>query len=126
MRLQELAKPFQDERELAFFVVRVGMSVSEYRSLTEAEKMFIRKEYESNFIYQMTWFRNAVQNAEYNVNRGKNKKYKDLFPRKPQKADKEYNENAIKTILEMEKEKGKGWVALIYKRNGMKTPKKGG
>ncbi|RDW17066.1 phenylalanine racemase [Oceanobacillus arenosus] len=101
------------------------MSRSEFDLLTEKEKLFIRKEHENKFISDTTWLRNAVHNAELNANRKKSKKFIDLFPKK-QKADKEYNKNSIKNILAMEEEKGKGWVALIYKANGMPTPKKGG
>ncbi|WP_407951591.1 hypothetical protein [Planococcus sp. A6] len=71
--------------------------------------------------------RNAVLNAEANVNRGKNKPFKELFPKKQTKADKEYNQNAEKTIERIEKKNGKGWVARILERNGITTPsKKGG
>lgn len=126
MRIAKLAEPFQNEMELAFFVVEIGMSKKEYESLTETEKMFIRKRHEQKFINETTWLRNAVLNATVNANRGKNKKFRDLFPKKLQRVDKEYNENAVKTILKMEKENGKGWVDLIYRRNGMKPPQKGG
>ncbi|MED3623264.1 phenylalanine racemase [Neobacillus thermocopriae] len=124
--MQKLAEPFQDEMELAFFVVEIGMSKSEYEQLTETEKMFIRKRHEQKFINETTWMRNALLNAVNNALRKKGKKFIDLFPKAPKKADKEYNENAVKTILEMEEKNGKGWVDRIYKANGMKTPKKGG
>lgn len=111
--------------DLAFFVVQIGMSRAEFDMLTEKEKMFIKKERENRFISDTTWTRNAVLNAEANVNRKKNKKFIELFPKK-YKADKEYNEIAVQTILEMEERNGKSWVDLVYKTNGMKTPKKGG
>lgn len=101
------------------------MSRAEFDTLTEKEKLFIRKEHEHKFIHNTTWMRNAVLNAEANLNRKKNKRFIELFPQKL-KADKKYNENAIQNILEMEKEKGKSWVDKIYKANGMKTPQKGG
>lgn len=97
------------------------MSLSDYYSLTEKEKLFIRKAHEQKFVSDTTWTRNAVLNAEANINRGKNKKFIDLFP-KTQKADIEYNENAIQTINEMEREQGKSWVEKIYKANGMQKP----
>lgn len=114
--------------ELAFFVVEVGMSKAEYEQLTETEKMFIRKRHEQKFINETTWLRNAVLNAVNNALRKKGKKFIDLFPKAPKKADKEYNENAIKTILEMEEKKGKGWVEKIYRANNIniQSPKKGG
>ena len=112
--------------ELAFFVVEIGMTKSEYEQLTETEKLFIRKRYEQKFINETTWMRNATLNAINNSFRKKNKKFIDLFPKKPQKADKEYNENAIKAILEIEEKNGKSWVEKIYRANGIKPPKKGG
>lgn len=97
------------------------MNLTDYYSLTEKEKLFIRKAHEQKFVSDTTWMRNAVLNAEANINRGKNKKFIDLFP-KTQKADIEYNENAIQTINEMEREQGKSWVEKIYKANGMQKP----
>lgn len=97
------------------------MSRTEFDMLTEKEKMFIRKEHENKFISDTTWMRNALLNAEANINRKKNKRFIDLFPKKG-KADKEYNENAVKNMLEMEETKGKSWVDLVYKANGMKKP----
>ncbi|KIO62139.1 hypothetical protein B4065_3359 [Caldibacillus thermoamylovorans] len=126
MRIAKLAEPFQNEMELAFFVVEIGMSKKEYESLTETEKMFIRKRHEQKFINETTWARNAVLNGVNNAMRKKGKKFIDLFPKKQPRADKEYNENAVKTILTMEEKKGKVWVDLIYKRNGQKPPQKGG
>lgn len=83
--------------------------------------MFIRKEHENKFLSDTTWFRNAMLNAEANINRKKGKRFIELFPRK-HKADKEYNKNAVKNILEMEERNGKVWVDLVYKANGMKKP----
>jgi hypothetical protein len=97
------------------------MSRTDFDNLTEKEKLFIRKEHENKFISDTTWLRNAVLNAEANINRGKNKKFIELFPRKLV-ANKEYNENAIKNIIEMEETNGKSWVDRIYKANGMKKP----
>ncbi|MBA5746697.1 hypothetical protein ACUW9Z_001035 [Aerococcus sp. 150760007-1] len=104
--------------ELAFFVVDLGMSLSDYRSLTEAEKLFIKKRSEQKFIHDTTWHRNATLNAEANINRGKNKKFIDLFP-KNNKADFEYNNKAIETVLEMDATQGKSWVDRIFQANGM-------
>ncbi|OLS39142.1 phenylalanine racemase [Bacillus sp. MRMR6] len=119
--MAELARDFSYERDLAFFVVQIGLSRAEFDMLTEKEKMFIRKEHENKFMKDTTWTRNAVLNAEANINRKKGKKFIELFPKK-NLADKEYNENAVKNILEMEATKGKGWVDLVYKANGMKKP----
>lgn len=116
-----MAKDYSYEMDLAFFVVQIGLSRTEFDLLTEKEKLFIRKEHENKFVSDTTWMRNAVLNAEANINRKKNKKFIDLFP-KNQKADIEYNENAIQSITEMEQEKGKSWVEQIYKANGMEKP----
>ncbi|WP_416149431.1 phenylalanine racemase [Salipaludibacillus sp. HK11] len=124
--MAELAKPYHYEKELAFFVARVGMSRKEFDQLTETEKMFIRKEHENKFVEDTTWIRNAVLNGTVNANRKKNKKFVELFPKKQSRADIEYNENAMKTVLKMEKEKGKGWVDKIYQKLKMTSPKKGG
>ncbi|WP_187119060.1 phenylalanine racemase [Bacillus marasmi] len=120
--MAELARDFSYEKDLAFFVVHFHMSPSEFNLLTEKEKMFIRKEHENKFIHDTTWMRNAMLNAEANANRKKGRKFMELFPKKQSKADKEYNENAVKTILEMEEKNGKGWVDMVYKANGMKKP----
>jgi len=127
LKMGKLAQPFTYERELAFFVVQVGLSIAEYDMLTEKEKMFIRKEYENKFVKDMTWLRNAVLNATVNANRKRNQPFRDLFPKKAPKADKEYNEKVIQTVEEIEARNGKGWVELIYRQNGMKIPlQKGG
>ena len=126
IRKAELAKDFSYEMDLAFFVVNFNMSPSHFNLLTEKEKMFIRKEHENKFIHDTTWMRNAVLNAEANINKKKGKKFIDLFPKKAHKVDKQYNETAVETVLAMEKQKGKSWVERIFKANRIKSPKKGG
>ena len=49
------------------------MTPAEFGMLTEKEKMFIRKEHENKLISDTTWTRNAVLNAEANLNRKKHK-----------------------------------------------------
>lgn len=110
--------------ELAFFVVEIGLSVSEYRSLTDTEKMLIKKRHEQKFINDITWMRNAVLNAVNNALRKKRQRFIELFPKKQIKADKEYNENAIKIIHELEEKEGKSWVDKVYKEAGMKKPQR--
>lgn len=122
IRKAELASEFHSEIDLAFFVVHLQMSLSDYYLLTETEKLFIRKAHEQKFMSDTTWTRNAVLNAEANVNRGKNKKFIELFPKKQARADKKYNENAIAVIEEMEQEQGKSWVDKVFQANGMKKP----
>jgi len=125
IKLSELARDFSYERDLAFFVVQIGMSRAEFDMLTEKEKMFIRKEHENKFLSDTTWLRNAVLNAGANINRKKGKKFIELFPKKANKVDKEYNKTAVQTILVMEQKNGKSWVDKVYKANGI-TPQKGG
>lgn len=122
LKYAELARDFSYEMELAFFVVEVGVSRDEFDSYTEKEKLFIRKAHESKFIKDTTWKRNASLNAQVNANRKKNKRFIELFPKKQVLVDKDYNENAIKNILDIEKNKGKSWVDKVYKANGMKKP----
>lgn len=107
-------------------MVHIGLTRAQFEDLTETEKMFIRKEHEAKFISDTTWMRNAVLNAEINANRKKTKPFVDLFPKKQSRADLDYNENAMKNIIEMEKKKGKSWVDKIYEKLKMKSPKKGG
>lgn len=90
--------------------------------MTELEKAFIRKEYESKVIFENTQRRDAFFNAYINANRKKNSKFRPLYKKKQEKADVEYNQNAIKTIEEIEKRDGKSWVDKIYRANGMKKP----
>ena len=120
MRLAELARDFSYEKDLAFFVVHFHMTPAEFGMLTEKEKMFIRKEHENKLISDTTWTRNAVLNAEANLNRKKHKRFIELFPKKPTKVDKEYNENAVKIIEEMDRNNGQGWIERILKATGMK------
>ena len=96
------------------------MTPAEFGMLTEKEKMFIRKEHENKLISDTTWTRNAVLNAEANLNRKKHKRFIELFPKNPTKGDKEYNENAVKIIEEMDRNNGQGWIEKILKAAGMK------
>ncbi|CAG9621091.1 phenylalanine racemase [Sutcliffiella rhizosphaerae] len=126
LRLKKLAEPFLEEKELAFFVVHIGLSPKDYSQLTNLEKLFISKEYENKFISSTTWTRNAVLNGVANARRNKGKKFIDLFPKKQAKADLEYNENVIEAISRMENKNGKGWVDRVYEKLGFKDFKKGG
>lgn len=89
--------------------------------MTELEKAFIRKEYESKVIFENTQRRDAVFNAYVNANRKKNSKFQPLYKKKQEKADVEFNKNAAKTIEEIEKRDGKSWVQKIYKAAGLKV-----
>lgn len=117
-----MARSYSYERDLAFFVVNFGFSKREYNEFSETEKMFIRKEYESKLVNDMTHMRNAVLNAVNNALRKKNKKFIELFKKKNEKVDKEYNLKAVDVIIEIENRDGKSWVDRIYRESGLKKP----
>ena len=104
------------------------MSKSEYNEFTRAELLFIRKEWENKIVFDSTMTRDAVMNAEYNVNRKKGKKFRKLWIKtgKLTKTQKENYEDTKKRILEMEREKPTNWIEKIYQVNGWKLRKKGG
>ena len=88
--------------------------------------MFIRRAYEDKAVFESTILRDAVMNAEYNVNRKKGKRFKKLWTLigKITQTEKEtYRENR-KKILEIEKEKPSNWIEKIYQANGWKMKKK--
>jgi len=74
--LAELASSYSRERELAFFVVNFGFTKRDYNELTEVEKAFIYKAYETKLVTEMTYLRNAVLNAINNAFRKKTKIYR--------------------------------------------------
>lgn len=110
--------------DFAFFHVNFGTGREEFLKLTELEKAFIRKEFENKVVSENTHIRNAVFNAYSNANRKKSKKFVDLFKKAQQKADKDYNTNAISVVVEMEQNQGKSWVDKLYRANGMKRKSK--
>lgn len=71
-----------------------------------------------------TQIRDAFYNAYVNANRKKNSKFEPLYKKKNEKVDKEYNENAIEIIREIEETEGKSWVDKLYSSIGMKRPVK--
>ena len=88
--------------------------------------MFIRKAYENKTVFDSTILRDAVMNANYNLNRKKGKRFKRLWTLigKITQTEKEtYKENR-KKILEIEKEKPSNWIEKIYRANGWKLRKK--
>lgn len=88
--------------------------------------MLIHKEYENKLILDSTFARNAHLNAIQNSKRKKSAKFIELHKKKQAKADKEYNEDAMSTILDVEEKEGKSWVDKIYALNGRKRPRKKG
>ena len=102
------------------------MSKSEYQEFTPAELIFIRKEWENAVVFDSTLTRDAVMNAEYNVNRKKGKRFRKLWTKlgKITQTEKKTYEDTKKRILEIEKEKPTRWVEKIYEANGWKLNKK--
>lgn len=117
-RLKEAA-PFTQEMELAFFVVHFGMSKRDFLELTETEKAFIRKEFETHTVTKYTHYRNAMYNALANSKRKKRAKFIELFTKRRPKANKEYNLQAVNLVKRIEEKEGKNWVAEIYRQNGL-------
>lgn len=122
-RLEELAIPFKHERELAFFLVNIGISRSDYLSLTDLEKVFIKKSYEDKIISDNTLFRNAVLNAKINAERKKGKRFVELFKKQPRKIDQNIREQTWDLILNIEKKENDHWTDKIYESNGIKFRK---
>ena len=88
--------------------------------------MFIRKAYENKTVFDSTILRDAIMNANYNLNRKKGKRFKRLWTLigKITRTEKEtYKENREK-ILQIEKEKPSNWIEKIYRANGWKMKKK--
>lgn len=117
-----MAKPYQDQIDFAFFVVHFGYSRADYDALSEVEKAFIRKAWEDYTVSWTTLVRDAVFNAVGNALRKKGKRFRKLWKKRAQKADREVIRDNTKTIMEIE-EKEKGWIDRIYAANGMKKPK---
>ncbi len=117
------AAKFSDVQQMAFFVVNFHMSKQEFDGLTELEKHFILKEWENKIIFESTMIRNAVLNAELNVNRKKNSRFIELHKKRQQKADANYNQDARQAIEENEAREGKRWIERIYQANGLRRPK---
>lgn len=125
-KLNEEAESYASVRDFAFFVVNFNYSRHAYDQLTETEKMFIRKAYETKLVNDMTFTRNAHLNAIANSKRKKAAKFIDLFTKKRKKVDKEYNKNAENVITNVEKKEGKSWVDKLYAGIGRKRPVKKG
>lgn len=110
-------------------MVEFGLSKKEYGELTPAEKAFIYKAWEDKIVRDTTYIRDAVMNAEYNVNRKRGKRFRKLWTPlgRITKTEKEtYRENR-KRILQIEKEKPTKWIDKIYQVNGWKRKsRKGG
>ncbi|EPF1794469.1 phenylalanine racemase [Listeria monocytogenes] len=119
----EMNHDFDLEKQFAFFVVNFQMSKRDFEELTEVEKNFIMKEWENKVIFESTMLRNAVLNAEQNLNRKRNSRFIDLHKKRQKKADVNYTVNALQAIFENEAKEGKAWIDRIYGANGLRRPK---
>lgn len=109
--------------DFAFFVVNFHYSKADYDALTEREKLFIRKAYESKTVTDTTLIRDAVFNAVWNVNRKKGRSFRQLWRKATKPVDKRKAKEDMKLIQEIEKSEG-DWISRIYEANGMKKPEK--
>ncbi|EAC7885192.1 hypothetical protein [Listeria monocytogenes] len=119
----EMNHDFDLEKQFAFFVVNFQMSKRDFEELTEVEKNFIMKEWENKVVFESTMLRNAVLNAEQNLNRKRNSRFIDLHKKRQKKADVNYTVNALQAISENEAKEGKAWIDRIYGANGLRRPK---
>lgn len=121
----EVAEPYKDTLEFAFFAANFGYSKKDYEELTPAEKAILKKAWEDKIVSDSYAIYNAVYTATYNVNRKKGKKALKLFKknRKAHKVDTQKARNDMQTILEIEEKEGKGWVDRVYKAAGLKRRK---
>lgn len=108
--------------DFAFFAVNFGYNKADYKALTPAEKLFILKAYEDRVISESTLTANAVLNAIGNAMRKRGKPFLKLWRKKPQRTDKEMQENRIEQVLAQERRSGKSWVEKIYRENKRKIP----
>lgn len=109
--------------DFAFFVVNFNYSKADYDALTEREKLFIRKAYETKTVTDTTLIRDAVFNAVWNVNRKKGRSFRQLWRKATKPADTSKAKDDMKLIKEIEK-KESDWISRIYAANGMKKPEK--
>lgn len=111
--------------DFAFFAVNFGYSKADYEALTPREKIFLLKAWENKLVSDTTFIYNAVFTASYNVNRGRRKRALKLWRKaRVQKADMDVVSENLGIIREVEACEGKGWVDLIYERNGLKKPER--
>lgn len=92
------------------------MSVPDFFSLNDKQKMFIRKEFELKIKREAGMNFKGFQTALYNVHRKKNAPARELWDKpKTQKALVEFNERAIDTVQRLEEKNGKSWVDKVLK-----------
>ena len=122
---EKIAEPYRKDIDFAFFAVNLGYSKSDYEELTPREIAFIRKAWEEKLVTDGYMMYNAVFTATYNVNRKKNKRALKLWRKaRTRKADMEVVHDNLAVIREVEEKEGKGWIDLIYRKNGLKKPER--
>lgn len=117
--VDEEARAYQSDMDLAFFVTNFGYSKSDYNELTPRERAFIMKAWENKLVADTTHLRNAVANAVSNVMRKKGTRFVELWKKAPKAADVEVAKAQIALVEKLESE-DKSWIDKIYAANGMK------
>lgn len=121
-----MAEPYRKDMDFAFFAVNFGYSKSDYEALTNREKAFIYKAWESKIVSDTTFMYNSVFTAVYNANRPKRKRALKLWNKpKVRKADMETIHSNMEMIREIE-EKEHNWIQAVYRANNLPVPKKRG
>ena len=113
-----MARDYQDEIDLAFFVVNFGYTKADYEALTKKEKAFIYKAWENKIVSETTHISNAVTVAVSNAYRKKNKKPIQLWKKRQVKIDSSDMRGLIVRMRDREESVGKSWVDKIYRANG--------
>ena len=80
---------FKDELDFAWFVVKFGWSKDQYNQLTPVERLFIKKQHETELVERQRILQSTFELAIGNVLRKKGKKYKKLFKKIKKMADEE-------------------------------------
>lgn len=106
----ELAGPYQDDMDFAFFVVHFGYNRVEYDMLTKRQRAFILKAWEDKTVQESTLLRNAALNAVTNAMRKKGKPFCVLWKKKQQKADIEIVQEQMRIAREVDEKDGGAWI----------------
>lgn len=118
---KELAKPYQEDIDFAFFVVNFGYTKRDYLELTPRERYFILKAWEDKHVLETSLQYRSTFTATYNVNRPKRKAALKLWNRKKtEKADMEVVQRNMAIAYEVIEKEGNSWIDKIYKANGLK------
>ena len=114
-RVTDEAKEYRHDTDFAFFVVNLGLSFVEAKSLTQREQLFLMKAYENKVVFESSLINQAVANAIYNVNRKKGKRAIPLWRKRPKKTDTEELKHLCNKLSQ---ENDKSWVDKIWRANG--------